>query len=353
MFQYQLAIWECNKASWHESSLSSIPTPLSVSSYRTNISPWKSQILTSSLPNVKEYIALVQDYTRRELTYSDDVLPAITSLLSVMCSSFSGGFIGGLPQMFFDEALLWQPEEPMQRRQAPPGRENPPSWSWAGWQGEIMKESWEDHFCYLHVHRNGFGNLSSGGLLLQVTPTVYWFYGHTLEERIAIRPSGRLYIKHLTDHSLPVPSMWSSLGPSHGSTNYVFDNDLTFPVAYPLPIPFGEPSTLASPRYLFCRTSRGYFKGTPGFDAISGSRGLQLFSTILRDRNDLLVGSLNLNLGTADFSRARESTVYELVEVSAGTMLCKKDWALESSSRSNQSFIGWGTSIALGRMLNI
>jgi hypothetical protein len=137
MFQYQLAVWECNKASWAEASLSKIPNPLNVASEITNISPWQSQIEFSAWPDVSQYVALVHDYTRRKLTYGDDALHAVSSLLSIMSSSFSGGFITGLPEMFLNEGLLWQPKEPMQRRHCAESLNELPSWSWAGWEGEI------------------------------------------------------------------------------------------------------------------------------------------------------------------------------------------------------------------------
>jgi hypothetical protein len=65
---------------------------------------------------VKQYIDLVRDYAKRKITYGKDGLLAINGLVSVMSSSFWGGFVSGLPEMLFDEALLWQLSEPMQKR---------------------------------------------------------------------------------------------------------------------------------------------------------------------------------------------------------------------------------------------
>jgi Heterokaryon incompatibility protein (HET) len=179
MFQYQLAVWECNEAAWHESSLSRMSQPFSVPDhFHPNVSPWQAQIQLSAWPHIRQYIALVRDYSRRKLTYSDDAFPAITSLLSVMSASFSGGFISGLPEMFFDEALLWQPREPMQRRLTSPDRDNPPTWSWAGWEGELTGEAWEEHFNHLLVRRVHFRKwLARGDLTFPVTPTVKWSWG--------------------------------------------------------------------------------------------------------------------------------------------------------------------------------
>jgi hypothetical protein len=96
---------------------------------------------------------MAQDYTKRHLSYGEDGLLAISSLLSVMSASFSRGFIGGLPEMFFHEALLWQPNEPMQKRwPSDTLHDAPPSWSWAGWEGEIMAHDWLEHGSHLNSH---------------------------------------------------------------------------------------------------------------------------------------------------------------------------------------------------------
>jgi hypothetical protein len=49
------------------------------------------------------------DYNMRQLTYPDDELAAFSGVLSTLSRTFTGGFVWGLPQMFFDVALLWQP----------------------------------------------------------------------------------------------------------------------------------------------------------------------------------------------------------------------------------------------------
>ena len=139
MFQYQLAIWECNATSWHESSLLKTSSPLNNIWYKPSINRWNDKVQFSAWPDVKQYVSLVNDYTNRKLTYGEDGINAISSLLSVMGSSFSGGFINGLPEMFFNEALLWQPMEIMQRRSSSAGLNDIPSWSWAGVR--IMRSS--------------------------------------------------------------------------------------------------------------------------------------------------------------------------------------------------------------------
>jgi hypothetical protein len=330
MFQYQLAIWECNNGSWHESSLCTIPTALEASYFKPTTSPWQSQIEISCWPDVQKYISIVHDYARRKLTYGDDALHAITSLLSVMSTSFSGGFITGLPEMFFDEALLWQPGEPMQRRRSSEGQLSIPSWSWVGWEGEILKLSWKHLFCHLHPNKkvlgSNLGYSSDLGITAlpggwdpynparQVIPAVTWFYGQTLLERFPIKISGHTYINHMTDNSLPLPPGWTLSGSS-----YLFDDQKNTISAYPLPVSSSQVSRTIPARYLFCRTTRGYLKSP------KGTRYLVLPSSItLQDTNrDSVhsIGNLNLNLVQLTFQEPKEQIEFELAVISAGKLI--------------------------------
>jgi hypothetical protein len=347
MFQYQLAVWECNNASWNEASLSknSSPNPPNASSNITNISPWQSRINFSARPDIKQYIALVHHHTRRKLTYGDDALHAISSLLSIMSSSFSGGFISGLPEMFFNEALLWQPKEPMQRRRCSERLNELPSWSWAGWESEIEELAWLRHWSHLYPSQT-----RPGHPVLQVSPLVTWFYGNNLEERFPINISGQTYIKTLNDRSIPLPPkwtpslMWGKSAPIDSWTpffffciffdrdadyryadplyhRYVYDNLEHTGSAYPLPVPSNQSACFISARYLFCRATRAYLKSTKRKSAslIAGIwQNLSNLSTFLQDSDGYMVGQLNLNLGLMDFTEPPNNTKFELVAISSG-----------------------------------
>ncbi|KAH7039761.1 uncharacterized protein B0I36DRAFT_343611 [Microdochium trichocladiopsis] len=87
---------------------------------------------------------LIRDYNRRRLTYDEDALPRTTGLLTCLSRTFHGGFICGLPQMFFDAALSWSPATGTNLRRRQPSvrpdnaRLHPchlPLWSWVGWHG--------------------------------------------------------------------------------------------------------------------------------------------------------------------------------------------------------------------------
>lgn len=100
-----------------------------------------SQALDSlSVPNFGLYIELVCRYNHRDLTYPQDALPAFSGVLHFLARGFSGGFVCGLPVLFLDTALLWQPLRKAKRRLATDTGRNfapsapLPSWSWIGWK---------------------------------------------------------------------------------------------------------------------------------------------------------------------------------------------------------------------------
>ncbi|KAF2114087.1 hypothetical protein BDV96DRAFT_495340 [Lophiotrema nucula] len=70
----------------------------------------------------------VHHFTARRMTYEKDILNAFTGILRMICSERS---LEGLPLPIFDLALLWQPQQQLERRQGFS------SWSWAGWIGKV------------------------------------------------------------------------------------------------------------------------------------------------------------------------------------------------------------------------
>lgn len=99
--------------------------------------------LASRVPNMITIAWLVEKFNRRQVSYVEDALYAFTGIATVLSQSCDGGFISGLPVLFFNLALLWQ-SHTVERRV--PGKDscNPclPSWSWVGWQGDIKFASW-------------------------------------------------------------------------------------------------------------------------------------------------------------------------------------------------------------------
>lgn len=105
-------------------------------------------LLDVGYPSLTVYSRLVEDFNQRQLSYPQDCLSAIAGMLPCYSRVFTGGFLCGLPDMFFDAVLLWQPAGDLVRREpAEMSMKNGsighiPTWSWAGWQGSIDFAGW-------------------------------------------------------------------------------------------------------------------------------------------------------------------------------------------------------------------
>lgn len=131
-----------------------------------HFSPW---------PDLGEYSRLVSDYSRRFLTYEDDVLRAFSGVTNTLTKTFLGGFHFGLPRLFFDTAMLWQARGRLTRRD----RESFPSWSWAGWIGKIDVGNWEMGSNYVLAARSYHpterrGSSNVDGTYFRVISSVPW-----------------------------------------------------------------------------------------------------------------------------------------------------------------------------------
>lgn len=101
--------------------------------------------LITSVPCLGRWGLLVQDYSRRNVTFEDDYVRAFAGATNAMGSRFPGGMLHGLPMFYFDLALLWQPETAVARRNGQP------SWSWIGWHGSVECQArWLPHFAGLY-----------------------------------------------------------------------------------------------------------------------------------------------------------------------------------------------------------
>ncbi|OJA09064.1 hypothetical protein AZE42_11494 [Rhizopogon vesiculosus] len=95
-----------------------------------------------------EYMVIVEEYTRRRLTFESDILNAITAFINVMTKAYrwasgepSGAFRFGMPIGDLELALVWQPAANAfrERRVLADRNGRPfPSWSWAAWRGAVQ-----------------------------------------------------------------------------------------------------------------------------------------------------------------------------------------------------------------------
>lgn len=119
---------------------------------RSHPQPYHDQrdlILNVGYPSLTLYSTLAADFNRRRLRYPQDCLSAMAGILPLYNKVFTGGFLCGLPEMFFDAALLWHSRGDLKRRvPIETGKRYRfandclPSWSWVGWQGEVDFRGW-------------------------------------------------------------------------------------------------------------------------------------------------------------------------------------------------------------------
>lgn len=110
-------------------------------------------------PNLESYLDIVVRYTERDLSYADDALNAFEAFITVYGRTMYGGILHGVPELFFSNVLLWTPRPLTKRRTDGDGNvmKQFPSWSWAGWQGEVEFKLSKRSIHHLNEHkRNQF-----------------------------------------------------------------------------------------------------------------------------------------------------------------------------------------------------
>jgi hypothetical protein len=141
-FEKRSVRWECSCSSWYED--------LEFGDRRdqSDVRAWQRSF-SKSYPCLNTYAEMVQKLSGLNFSHNGDILQASAGLTSALSRSFPGGFVSGLPELFFDIALLWQPWTTGSRRTHERQSGNAqaskalPSWSWAGWDCQIDPCSWQ------------------------------------------------------------------------------------------------------------------------------------------------------------------------------------------------------------------
>lgn len=145
-FAHDTVRWVCRGCRRSEESMSSDCLKDYAFSNSNQLMVTSPSFSSSDLPDMTELVALINGYNTRNSTYPQDAFNAFAGVMNTLSRKFSGGFIGGLPVMFFDICLLWRPlhrTNPPTARFAPIDTSIFPSWSWLAYQTEIsMPLSW-------------------------------------------------------------------------------------------------------------------------------------------------------------------------------------------------------------------
>lgn len=194
--------WECRKSIWSE-ELAGEPDGVI-----TGMSARKYDRYSYShlqWPDIHQYAKLVSSYNNRLLTYRSDGLRAFSAVLDVLSQTFEGGFLHGLPELFFEYALLWRPNTPVIRRMDTNNQAAAlPSWSWVGWQGSVVFS------CLKISHQLVLTDANSTRSLISIHPIVAWYKTNSRTGRKeSISNSYQYSENHREDSSMQLLPGWS------------------------------------------------------------------------------------------------------------------------------------------------
>ncbi|WXC58100.1 hypothetical protein SNK03_003999 [Fusarium graminearum] len=254
--------WICACTTWHEET--TLYTEID------SIFDHQIQSMTAGFPADFFLRQYAMDYSRRFFTFPEDALPAISGLLSVLSRSFEGGFLYGIPEVFFEHSLGWyglhmhrrvSSERPSEEQFAFSGL---PSWSWLGWQGvTLLREQTAIRVSHEYIE--------------EAFPITNWYTSNCPSDP----PDRRRRIKStwyekrdsFKDFTKPMPPGWTrrDVGASDnkprpdGCDKYVFQHEsfrkwFDEPLEWYYPFPVAEinastpPSMPDQTQYLFCET---------------------------------------------------------------------------------------------------
>ncbi|KAJ2901828.1 heterokaryon incompatibility protein [Zalerion maritima] len=127
--------FQCRRATWSEEVDS-----------ETSSSAWTLEMIRSPLEGfeknpVRLFVECVELFSARKLTYLGDKLAAFEGMAAVLCPPLKSKMHYGLPDAYFDFALLWDHRQPGSRIQPDSCRGLSgifPSWSWCGFQNGVL-----------------------------------------------------------------------------------------------------------------------------------------------------------------------------------------------------------------------
>lgn len=319
IFRNQELHWQCQCNSWHEDIWPALNERDSNLTFTGNTFQYP---VPNGFPDLPSLSRIISDFNQTQLRYDEDALPAISGLLSVLSRSFIGGFLYGIPEMFFERGLSWRIDEkalggkgnlrrrisserPMDERLS---QEGLPSWSWIGWRGQMILNSDVDEAVQFRYER--FIDTA----IEETFPITQWYTSNSPsdppENRRRIRSSWFENRDAYKDIAKPLPPGWSRHDApatnEHGvpylypdGCKYMFKHAAAPDKAwyYPFPVTAIDsstpPVTPEQTSYLFCNTWRACLRGRRGeyfwhkHAILYNSSGAKVGNLYLHHRDDL------------------------------------------------------------------
>ncbi|KAF2120630.1 heterokaryon incompatibility protein-domain-containing protein [Lophiotrema nucula] len=230
--------WICGRDIWLETDVDSHPvlTENELKTPRLHLGvPMGMMSILPKLPNLGRWGMLVENFSMRSVTYEHDLASAFAGATEIMSCTFPGGIFQGLPELFFDIALLWQLKGPLHRRSP-----ETPSWSWTGWKGPVeCLFPWHPH--YAGVYRQS-GHISDWLAIALLKRTAQFRKRNLLTNELVPISNGFYQYQALRNHEKAKLLEGWSRHPFPGGHFYRWDQERTKKNArYGFPLPRADP----------------------------------------------------------------------------------------------------------------
>ncbi|KAF2818948.1 hypothetical protein CC86DRAFT_308046, partial [Ophiobolus disseminans] len=265
--------WDCQRCVWDKDELFQEANAEPGGSFTQSYYEMARRMSSISWPDFGMYIEMVSLYNSRDLTYPQDALPAISGVLNSFSRNFASGFVSGLPRLFLDVALLWQPFSKANRRIAKdagmvaPNR-HLPSWSWCGWRCPVDPFSLRTGLTYLdhEHHQSGASTWRTQGLVQWSILSEDMQQDQRLDEPALLDT----YKGFCTHEDGTLPNGWSRctddfsmLSSRSNGVHFTHISDTTNRFKHPVPIndvPLPTAMLHSAWPFLSCKTSRAFFR---------------------------------------------------------------------------------------------
>ncbi|KAH8676521.1 heterokaryon incompatibility protein-domain-containing protein [Tricladium varicosporioides] len=372
--------WQCPSITWREDfdSTGNINSDLDSTQNRQS----QQNLLSRKLPDLRGYQSLVGFYNLKDLTFKSDIIRAFDGLTGALSRTYEGGFLWGLPEMFFDVALLWKiytvktgklkdAKGPVRRvcEDFEKGKTGPPSWSWMGWYGVLASQSWDAGMRHQIADKLDYSALPTYSNEEHIKPTVQWRsveypgadsrpinsswlrYEHGIDDEDYAR-LGYVKHKHFKKDEEGRYYFWrDSKSKDTIRHDYPFyfthSSDPRREFRYPLPIPDPQSAPIIpiQHKFLACRTLRTFLFSTDKILRDTPHDTSYAFA-LLRNSSDTWIGSLFLSVEEIDkqedTSKRREKI--ELIKVSEGS---------ENNYEARKNSNTWMPESALGDLVRV
>lgn len=305
-------------------------------------------ILDVGYPSLTVYSSLAGDFNRRHLRYPQDCLSAMAGMLPCYEKVFTGGFLCGLPEMFFDVAMLWHATSDLVRRvPVETGKRYRfandclPSWSWVGWQGAVDFRDWHagNDFVAICSGRLGFSQQ-------RISPVTVWYTSSDASgssEKRRIEVAWSTWRDRHRDPASELPPGWkrrrrlaserfTRTKHADGYGEYVYSHDSCERAVFWYPLPLSDPDPRPHPTpqtaFIFASVQMARLSAT-GVPYLQGHRSLldhtaQSFLVTLVNSRGEWAGVLRLHRSDR-FSRdgldpAEKPVEVQLIAISQGSI---------------------------------